>query len=348
MIRALRVLLAPAVGLVFAVVIIQFYGYQALPTIGVGLQYALGDPASIARTLAWGLPLALATVGVTVAFKTGMFTIGAEGQVYIGALSGAVVGAYLPAVFPAADQIVPLLAAAAVGALVSAGLGWLKAYWGVDEVLSSLLSNYILLLLCGFLANGIFKDPAAQSPGATVPVKESALFADILPRTQLTWVIVIAALVIAVTWWIVERSTIGYRWKMVGTAPGFARAVGIDVARARVRSMALSGALCGLAGGVLVVAGHGRYSTEIAIGLGWVALMLALISRSKPGLALIWVIVYSIMQSAGRKIEQIAGVPTEMSLIIICVILITASSTAGLIGAATIVAARLRRKVVTR
>lgn len=330
--RVARGLIGPVVGLVLAIILIQWQGFQALPTIAAGVQYSVGDGVSIARTVAYGLPLCLAAVGATVAFRTGMFTLGAQGQIYAGALVTAVVGAWDLGLPPVLHQALCLLAASVVGGLLSGALGWLRAVWRVDEVLSSLFSTYILMLLCAYLANGPLLDPDAEAPGATVEVLDTARFANLVPRSQLGWAVVVVAVVCLGVWWLVERSTIGYRWRMAGQSPGFANAVGIDVRSGQIGAMALSGVLSGLAGAVLVMAAQGRFTTDIAVGIGWIAIMLALMARSRPAFAVLWVAIYSVMQASGRRIEQVSDVPASLPLILICAILFAAAAGPGTIA----------------
>lgn len=322
--RVAQLLLAPVAGVLLAVLLIEGSGHAAFPTLMAGFDYALGGFDQIARSLAWGLPLALVTIGVAVAMRTGMFSIGAEGQIYVGALVGALAGAFVGGLAPVVHQAVAILVAALAAGAISAGLGWLAVRWNVDVVLSSLLSNYVLMYLCVFLANGPFADPMTDVPGGTPQILPSAQFELLVPKTQLTsGVFLVVALAIFV-WWLVEKSVVGYRWRMIGESPGFARAVGIDVARWQILSMALSGALCGVGGAFLVMAAQYRFASEIAIGLGWIAIMLALIAKSRPALAILWVLVYSVMRSASRRIEQVSEVPAELAVLVICVVLITA------------------------
>ena len=264
-----------------AAILIQIQGYQPLPTIVSGAKYALGDPVSIARTLAWGIPLYVAGLGVALAFRAGMFNLGAEGQIYAGAMAAALTGAYIGPMFSALHLVVVMLAAAVTGGLIAAALGWLRAAWGVDEVLSTLLSNYIVVLFLTYLATGPLKDPGRQS-GTTRMVHDTAMFPELAARTGLTAaVFVVIALGIAV-WWLSERSVVGYRWRMTGESPLFAQAVGISVFKSRVLSMAMSGALCGVAGAMLVSTSQGRFWTEIGSGIGWDAVLVALIGRARP------------------------------------------------------------------
>lgn len=315
-------------GLVLTLLMIQAQGYQPLPTILEGLQYAVGDPVRIGRTLAWGLPLCVAALGVALAFRSGMFNIGAEGQIYAGAMAAAVAGVYIGPLVPALHLSIVIAAGALAGGLIAAGLGWLRAAWGVDEVLSTLLSNYIIILFCAYLVMNPLRDPTRQS-GTTRAVQDTAMFSDIMPKTGLTSALfLVIALSIAV-WWISEKSTIGYRWRMTGESPSFAASVGINVKRSRIESMAMSGALAGIAGALLVAASQGRYWTEIGSGVGWDAVLIALIGQARIVPTLSWVVVYTVMRSAARGVEQVSSVPAELSLILIAAIIVAAAARPG-------------------
>jgi simple sugar transport system permease protein len=317
-----------AAGFLLAALLIRLRGFDPLSTLGIGLEYALGDLPSVARTLAWGIPLLVVALGVALAFRAGMFNIGAEGQLYAGAMAAAVVGAYLGPLFSGLHLMLCLAASALAGGAVACGLGWLRAHWGVDEVLSTLLSNYVLILFCTYLANGPLRDPGRQS-GSTRTVHDSAMFPVIVPQTQLTAALfVVTALALGV-WWLSERSVAGYRWRMTGSSPGFAAGVGVDVDRARVSSMAVSGALCGLGGALLVTTSQGRFWTEIGTGVGWDAVLLALIGRSRPMGVALWTAGYCVMRASARGVEQATGIPSELSSVLIAVIIVAAAARAG-------------------
>lgn len=315
------------VGLVLAAALIYSRGYAPVPTIQAGLEYALGDPTQIARTFAWGLPLYVAALGVAIAFRSGMFNIGAEGQMYAGALAAALVGAYVGPVLSPVHLLICTLAAAAAGAAIAGALGWLRAAWGVDEVLSTLLSNYIVILFCAYLAIGPLRDASRQS-GTTKEVADTARFGELMSRTGLTTAVFVVVAIAVAVWWLSEHSVLGYRWRMTGESPAFAASVGIGVARARVSSMAVSGALCGAAGSLLVTASQGRFWTEIASGVGWDAVLIALVARARPVAAVAWVSLYCVMRSSARGIEQASDVPAELSLILISAIIIAAAARA--------------------
>ncbi len=326
------------VGIVLAALLIQLRGDPPLATISAGLSYALGGSMRIARTLAWGLPLYVAALGVAVAFRSGMFNIGAEGQLYAGAMASAIVGAYVGPLWKPVHLALAIGAAGLVGAIVAAGLGWLRAAWNVDEVLSTLLSNYIIILFTTYLVIDPLRDPTRQS-GTSRPVLESARFVEIVPRTGLTRALYLVVVLAVAVWWLSERSVIGYRWRMTGQSAPFATAVGIDVRRAQIGAMAASGLLCGISGALLVTVSQGRFWTAIGTGIGWDAVLLALISRARPIATIGWVTVYVAMRSAARGIEQVSDVPSELSLVLISAIIIAAVARRGLFD---VVGSRLR------
>ncbi|MFB8386762.1 ABC transporter permease [Microbacterium sp. NPDC055910] len=317
------------IAVVAAVVLIQAQGYAALPTIAAGFDYSLGSLNAVARTFAWGLPLVVAALGVSLAFRSGMFNLGAEGQVFAGAMAAALVGAYIGPMFSPLHLALTTLAAAVAGGLIAGGLGWLRAKWNVDEVVSSLLSNYIVILFCAYLVTGPLRDPSRQS-GTTERVHDTAMFSELIPRTGLTWGVIVVLAIAVFAWWLSERSVTGYRWRMTGNAPGFAAASGVSTVRSQIRSMVMSGALAAVAGSMLVTASQGRYWTEIGAGIGWDAVLIALVARARPIPTIIWVGIYSIMRSTARGIEQVSLVPSELSSVLIAIIIIVVAARAGL------------------
>lgn len=318
-----------AIAFVSAVLLIQLQGYSAIPTLGAGLEYALGTPTAAARTFAWGIPLFVTALGVSIANRSGMFNIGAEGQVYAGAMAAALAGAYIGPMFTGLHLVLSTVAAGVAGGIIAGGLGWLRARWNVDEVLSTLLSNYIIVLFCAYLATGPLRDTTRQS-GTTPRVFDSAMFTEIIPRTGLTWAVIVVVIAGVGCWWLSDRSVAGYRWRMTGQSPGFAAATGIDVARSRVLSMVVSGALAGIGGSLLVTASQGRFWTEIGSGIGWDAVLIALIAKARPIPTMVWVAIYCVMRSTARGIEQVSTVPSELSLILISIIIIAAAARSGL------------------
>lgn len=331
-VRAIETAATLGAGVALAVLLVRAAGFDPASTLAAGLTYTFADGPHLAAMIAGALPLLVVAIGVAVAFRAGMFNIGAEGQLYLGAMAAAIVGA---SVGPIANPLhlgLCLLASATAGGLLAAGLGWLRAYWGVDEVLSTLLSNYIAVLFCTYLANGPLRDPSRQS-GSTATVHDTARFATMVSGTQLTTALVLVVILTGAIAWVLGKSTLGYRWRMAGIGPLFADASGMDVARLRVGAMALSGALCGIGGGLLVTASQGRFWSEIGGGIGWDAVLVALIAQSSIVGVVAWTLIYASLRSVARGMEQAAGIASELSDVLIAAIVILVAVRTGAFSA---------------
>ncbi len=212
-------------------------GYSAL------LNGSIGSPGALVRTLERAAPLICAGLGVSLAFRAGMFNIGAQGQMLAGGIMCGWIGFQL-------DLPVFLhLLVALLGAVVVAGLwggiaGFLKARTGAHEVITTIMLNYVgLFLLLYFLAKESFQRPGAENL-LSPAVADSASFPSILGLHTGFFLAVIAALVI---WWLLERSTWGFEIRAVGANPDAARTAGMSVGRVYITAMTVAGMLAGLA-----------------------------------------------------------------------------------------------------
>lgn len=316
------------IGLLLAIILIRVSGYEPVSALSAAFQYALGSVPHAADTVSNGLPLMLAALGVGVAFRSGMFNIGAQGQLFLGALVAAIAGAYMGPFFSPAHIAICFVFAAAVGGLAALALGWLRTKLGVDEVLSTLLANYIIILFATYLVNGPLHDPTRQN-GTTRTVHTTAMFPTLVNGSQLTTGLFLVVGLTAATYWIGQHSIVGYRWRMVGLNDNFAEAVGIRVTGHRLAAMTMSGALCGCAGALLVTTSQGRFWTGIDGGIGWDSVLIALVAGARPASIIIWSLVYSIMGSGAIGMEQAAGIPAEFSEVIIALIIIAAAARSG-------------------
>ncbi|MDH3425485.1 MAG: ABC transporter permease [Acidimicrobiia bacterium] len=227
-----------------------FEGYWALFT------GAVGGSRELSETVAKAVPLLLVGVGITVAFRASVINIGGEGQLIAGALSGTALALAAPDL-PAAILLPGVLLAGLVGGAIWGGVpGILKAYFGVNEILSTIMLNIVAVQFMNYLLRGPLIDPAEIEAGTRIPQTERLAEAADLPvlvtntRLNLGAVIaLIAALAVYVLLW---RTPFGYRIRAVGLNPNASRYAGIRVRRSVASALAISGALCGLAGAILV------------------------------------------------------------------------------------------------
>jgi simple sugar transport system permease protein len=270
------------------------------------------------NTLALGTPLILGGLGIALAFRIGLFNIGGQGQMLIGgAVSGWIAWSF-PMPFPL-GVIVAVLGGIAGGALWAGIVGWLKAQTGAHEVIVTIMLNYVAFYLIAFL----LRTPGAlQAPGSNNP-KSPAIPADaqLTPllgvRYTISWAFVIAIAATVAYWWIMNRSNLGFRFRAVGENPSAARTAGIGVERMYVYGMAIAGGFVGLAGVNQVLATTpGGFSSGLDAGIGFDAITVALLGRSKPVGVFFAGLLFGALKSGGYVMQAANGIPIDIVLIV--------------------------------
>ena len=278
------VLTAAAVGSL----VMLLAGANPVTAYGALLEGAFGSGAFIARSLARSTPFIIAALAVAFGFKAGLFNIGAEGQLLVGALAAAWVGTFSGLAGLPPVVVVPIvLLAGAAGGLVWAGIpGVLKARTGAHEVIVTIMLNAIALRLADWLINSraprILLDLSASVPH-TVPILPAGRMGAIVPDTALHWGFVLALLLCAAVWFVLQRTTFGFEIRTVGANPHAARYAGMSVSRTVVAVFAVCGALAGIAGAGEISGGTAGYLTSTAfIGIGFDSIAIALLARANP------------------------------------------------------------------
>ncbi|TQL48693.1 nucleoside ABC transporter membrane protein [Homoserinimonas aerilata] len=272
----------------------------------------------LTETLTFATPLIAAGLGVGLAFRVGMFNIGGRGQMLVAAAAAGWVGFGfdLP---PVIHVIVAVLAGLAAGAAWGGIVGLLKARTGAHEVIVTIMLNYVALYLIAFLLRtpGALQAPGSNNP-KTPPMKDSAVFVDILGpgyNLHFGFIVVIAATVFV--WWLLNRSAMGFQFRAVGENPNAARVAGISVNRVYIYAMLFSGALAGLAGvnQVLGTVTTG-FSQGIDAGIGFDAITVALLGRSKPWGIFAAGILFGAFKAGGFSMQAAEGVPIDIVVVV--------------------------------
>ncbi|HTE45464.1 MAG TPA: ABC transporter permease, partial [Gemmatimonadaceae bacterium] len=221
--------LAVFTAMVVGAILIAVAGGDPLAAYAGMFEGSLGSPRAVAETLVWSTPYILTGLSVALAFQGGLFNIGAEGQLALGAVAAALVGYGLPGLLggsvPAIVHVpATILAGGVAGALWAAIPGWLKARTGAHEVISTIMLNYVALNIVSFLLNGPMKDPAPDNVIARTPlIAESASLSPILSGFRLHWGFPLALIAAALVAWMLKRTTLGFEIRTVGANPEAAR-----------------------------------------------------------------------------------------------------------------------------
>jgi simple sugar transport system permease protein len=270
---------------------------------------------NIADTLLAATPLILTGLATAVAWRAGVFNIGVEGALYLGAFAAAWVGFTLVRL-PAA-VIIPLafLAAGVVGAGFSLIPGLLRAYLRVDEIVTTIMLNYVAIFFTSYLVNYPYAVPGlanAMSP----KIAPAAVLPRLLPPSQLNLALIVALLMVPVAHLLMTRTALGYEQRALGTNPLFARWSGMPVAAVIVKVMLLSGFIGGLAGAGQVLGVNYRFVDNFSPGYGYDGITIALLGRNTALGSLLAAVLLGALRSGGATIELFMDIPKDLILIL--------------------------------
>lgn len=272
----------------------------------------------LTETLRFATPLIAAGLGVGLAFRAGLFNIGGQGQMLLAAAGAGYVATKFELPFP-----LHLIAAVVVGMLAAAlwaGIaGLLKARTGAHEVITTImLNNIAIYLLAWMLATpGILQAPGSNNP-KTAPMAETAVLPQILGDSyKLHFGFFLALAAVAFVWWLLERSSLGFRFRAVGENPAAARVAGIDVGRMYLTVMLIAGALIGIAGVSQVLGSEtSGFGGGIDAGIGFDAITVALLGRSSPLGILGAGLLFGAFKTGGFTMQSSQGIPIEIVLVV--------------------------------
>jgi simple sugar transport system permease protein len=270
-----------------------------------------GSIRSLSETLLRFCPLALCALAVSVGFRASFFTIGVEGQFYFGALAATLAGIWLPGL--PAPILVPLAMACGVaaGALWALVAGVLKVRFGVSEVISTIMLNYIAVLFIYYLLRGPLRAPATDVQ-YTPLIAAAACLPRIFSGARLTWGILVP---LAAAWLVhlfMERTAAGFRIRAAGANPTAAAYAGIDCRRSLLLAAAVSGGLAGAAGSLEVLGVFHRLQAGIASDYGFTAIPIALVGNTLPGPTLIAALLFAALDVGATMMQLKAAVPLPL------------------------------------
>lgn len=270
----------------------------------------------LSETIVTATPLILTGLAVALAFQSGLFNIGAQGQFIFGAIAASYVGFHF-SLTPVLHVVLAILAGVLSAALWGGIVGLLKARTGAHEVIVTIMMNYIagffilwILKTTAFLRHGRI-DPIAPevAPSAQLPHLAGANF-------RLHAGILIALVAAYFVWWLLNRTTIGFQFRAVGANASAAKTAGISVSYATIATMALCGALAGLGGAVHVLGSEYALTADIAGSFGFDAITVALLGRAKPMGTVLAALLFGALRTGGRTMQSNTTTPLDIVLVI--------------------------------
>jgi simple sugar transport system permease protein len=296
-------------------ILILIIGANPLQAYGILLQTAFGSINGFAETMVKACPLLLAGLGVAVAFRARFWNIGAEGQIYAGGITAALTGIYLAGLPALLHLPLTLLAGFIGGGLLGSIPGYLKARLKVNEVITTLMLNYIVIGFASYLVHGPLRDRAS---GITISpqLAAAAWLPIIIPRTRFHLGILLAVLAAVLFYLLLDRTVLGFQIRAIGENIRAARIAGIRVEGITIWAALLSGALAGLAGAVEVAGVQHRLVEGFSPGYGYLAIAVALLGNLKPLAIVPAAILFAALLNGAEAMQRAAGVPVSVIYVI--------------------------------
>lgn len=300
------------------------------PLVGYGalLNGAFGSKYNMATTFAKTVPLVLTGLATAVSFRSGISNIGGEGQLYLGAFAAAYVGITFTALPGFIGVILGIIAGALVGGLYAFVPALLKVKYKVDEVITTIMLNTVATFFTGYLVNYPFAS-AMGKMGGTEIVAEQYQLTRLVRLSTLNTSIFYMGIIAIVIYYLMEKTSFGYDFKIIGQNNLFGRYGGIKDKKKMVIAMVISGALCGIAGVFEVYGVHYRFLQHISPGYAFDGMLIALIVRNNPIGVILMSIFFGALKTGSISMENATGIPSELVLVIQSIIILFIAGEAG-------------------
>jgi simple sugar transport system permease protein len=299
------------IGLVIGAFLILLANANPLSAYQTMFKGAFGSQRQFTETVLKAGPLLLIALGLTTAFRAKIWNIGAEGQYYMGALFGGVVALYLTDL-PRPLLITVMLLAAVVGGMI---WGWipamLKVKTGMNEIISTLMLNYIAILLMEYLARGPLQEPGGYLPMSAQFDRVTRL--PLLFGTRVHLGVLITLVLVPIIYVLLWSTPLGFRVRAVGSRASVARYAGVQVEKIIIFVLVLSGGIAGLAGIIEVATLHTRLKSGISQGYGFSAILVALLGRMNPVGVTVAAIFFAALIIGSEAMHVVYGLPVSLA-----------------------------------
>lgn len=314
---------ASIAALALAAVLIRLAGAPILPAFGDLVVGAFGSKLAITETLVRATPLIFTGLAVAVAFRARLWNIGAEGQLYAGALAVAALGS--GAIQLPAPLLIPLLlvAGAAAGILLLLGPVVLRLRFGVDEVVTTLLLNFVTLLFVSMMIEGPLRDPLAFGWPQSAPIIDAGVLPKLVAGSRLHAGLLLALLAAAVTALVQSRTVFGLESRAIGLNAAAARFAGVRVPTVLIGVACFSGGLAGLAGAVEVIGLKGYLTADLSPGFGYTGIVVAMLAGLHPLGVVAAALFVAAMFVGADAMSRAVAIPTYIADVTVAISLLT-------------------------
>ena len=274
------------------------------------LVMTFSDPYSISEIFVKSIPLILSALSFAFAFKAGLFNIGADGQFYMGALAAVVISLKLSSLPRAAILMIAFVLSIVLGSLWSGVSGYLKAKFNANEIIITIMLNYVAFQIVNFMVNGPIKEQMGAYP-QTDPIPKHSYIPVLIPQTRLHWGLVVALIFSAIFYIILMKTTLGFKVRSVGLNANAAEYAGINKNRVIIVTMMITGAFAGLAGFLEINGVQHILIQGFAPNIGGEGTIIALLAYTNPIGIVFASIFFGFLKVGANIIQQTSKVPTS-------------------------------------
>lgn len=331
---ALMTIRTSILSLFFAIVIggaiIAFAGYSPLETYIAMFRGSLGSKKGIILSLTQATPLIFTGLSFAIAYRVKLVNLGAEGQLYLGAMAAAIVGYYVQGLNQFAHVSVTLFASAVVGGLAGLFIGFLRVRFGAREVITSIMLNEIIILFTSFLAAGPLKGVNSVTV-QTERIAKTAMLPVLAKQSQLTIAFLLAFLIAVLLWILLQKTVVGYEMRVTGFSKRAAETGGIKVWKIYLLTIFISGAVAGLGGASQVMGVNRRFVEGFSASFGFAGISVAALAVYNPVAVVFSGIVFGILKAGAMTVSRTTSIPVEfVSVIQALVVVFMAAPKLGL------------------
>jgi len=320
--------IAVGLGLALGLLVTLIAGESPLHVLVILGKSAFGSWYDLGMTLFYSTPLMLTGLSVAIAFHAGLFNIGAEGQLTLGALAAAAVGAIFPGIPWPLAPLLAAIAAFAAGAAWGAIPGWLKAKRGSHEVINTIMLNFVAAGLASWITLYLLRNPESQNPetrsiGPGYLISHLSIFGD-APVSTALFVALLAAIALWVFLW---KSVPGYELRAVGQSEDAARLAGVKPARMQLLAMVLAGGLAGLVGVGEVLGNAGRFRMGFSPDYGFIGIAVALLGRNRSLGVVLAALLFGALHKGTSDLDlETENVTRDLSLILQALVILSVTA----------------------
>lgn len=308
--------LSICIGLVLGTVFVLLGGYNVLEVYSYLVRGSLGSVSALSSTIRWTTAFLLCGIASGIAFKGGMFNMGTEGQLYMGAISATLVGIYCKGLPAIAHIPLCMLAGMAAGAIWASIPALLRVYWNTSEIVVTLMMNYIAINFTSFLVKEYFLTTGVFGDSLTTDELAATARFPVFGGSPISFGFILGTLLVIAYILFFTKSKRGFEIKVSGVNPDFAKFSGISVNKVRISVMLMSGMVAGLAGAAEIMGVQGRFLSGFSPDFGTSGMLVALLGNSSGIGIYISAIFMGILKAGSLTLERSAGVSRALAVVI--------------------------------